>query len=242
MKPLANKVVLVTGGGRGIGAAAALQLAQAKARVIITSRTEAEMKNVIQHVTTRVPGAQIAHFVADISNEKQVASLFDFAKKTYGPVEILVNNAAILEMGSFLEQSQEIWDRMWEVNVRGAALCARAAFEQMKANGGGSIVNVGSLSGVPHVEKFPNMSAYIVTKYAIAGLTEALAVEGKPYKIRVNCVAPGATETQMLHKAAPDYHTSTLPDDVAKVIVFLADASQSGTMNGTTVPLMRDEI
>lgn len=120
------------------------------------------------------------------------------------------------------------------INLRGAMLCAQQAFRLMREQGG-SIVNVSSLGGVAGTEKFPGYAAYTVSKFALTGLTEALAAEGKSLKIRVNGVAPGAVDTTMLRQAAPHLRTQTTPADVAKVIAFLCDPSQSACMTGATL-------
>jgi NAD(P)-dependent dehydrogenase (short-subunit alcohol dehydrogenase family) len=117
------------------------------------------------------------------------------------------------------------------VNLGGAVLCAQQAFRLMR-EGGGAIVNVSSLGGVPGTEKFPGYAAYTVSKFALTGLTEALAVEGRDRGIRVNGVAPGAVDTAMLRQAAPQLRTRTRPVDVAKVIAFLCDPTESGCMTG----------
>jgi NAD(P)-dependent dehydrogenase (short-subunit alcohol dehydrogenase family) len=120
------------------------------------------------------------------------------------------------------------------VNLRGAVLCARQAFRLMQECGG-SMVNVSSLGGMPGAEKFPGYAAYTVSKFALTGLTEALAAEGRDYGIRVNGVAPGAVDTAMLQQAAPHLRTGAGPADVAKVIAFLCDSTESGCMTGATL-------
>ena len=122
------------------------------------------------------------------------------------------------------------------VNLRGAMLCARQAFRLMQDRGG-SIVNVSSLGGVQNTEKFPGYAAYTVSKFALTGLTEALAAEGQDRNIRVNGVAPGAVDTVMLRNAAPHLRTRTTPADVAKVIAFLCDPTESGCMTGATLTI-----
>ena len=122
------------------------------------------------------------------------------------------------------------------VNLRGTFLCCREAFQLMAAQRGGVIINLSSLSGVKGVEKFPGLSAYNVSKSGVAGLTEILAVEGKPYNIRVCAVSPGAVDTEMLRQAAPHLKAGMTPDDLAEILLFLAD--DSGRMlSGSNVEL-----
>jgi len=152
----------------------------------------------------------------------------------FGRLDILVNNAARLISGPFATLAMRDWDELMAVNLRGAVLCARQAFRLM-AERGGAIVNVSSLGGIANTEKFPGYAAYTVSKFALTGLTEALAAEGKDCGIRVNGVAPGAVDTAMLRQAAPHLCTRTTPADVAKVIAFLCDPAESGCMTGATL-------
>src|SRR5205085_7895921 len=140
--------------------------------------------------------------------------------------------------GDFADLTTEAWDRVQAVNVRGAFLASREAFRRFRALGhGGAIVNVSSLGGVHGTEKFPGFTAYTVSKFAVIGLTETLAVEGRPHDIRVNCVAPGAVETAMKKEAAPFLRTRTTPEDVASVIRFLCDDEESGALTGAIVEI-----
>jgi NAD(P)-dependent dehydrogenase (short-subunit alcohol dehydrogenase family) len=105
----------------------------------------------------------------------------------------------------------------------------------------GTLVNLTSLSGVRGPEKFPGSSAYVVSKYGVLGLSEILAVEGRPHGIRVNSIAPGAVDTVMLQKAAPFLKTTTTPDDIARTILFLADNAQSGHITGANLEIFSNE-
>jgi NAD(P)-dependent dehydrogenase (short-subunit alcohol dehydrogenase family) len=122
------------------------------------------------------------------------------------------------------------------VNLRGTFLCCREAFRIMTEQQQGVIVNFSSLSGVKGVEKFPGLSAYNVSKAGVAGLTEILAVEGKPYNIRVCAVSPGAIDTEMLRQAAPHLKAGMTPQDMAEILLFLTD--DSGRMfSGSNIEL-----
>ena len=118
----------------------------------------------------------------------------------------------------------------------GAFLCCRAAFGAMRAGGGGRIVNIASLSGVYATEKFPGLAAYNVSKYGVIGLTEAIAVEGKPHQISAICLSPGAVDTEMLRRANPDLHPGLTPEDVARLIVALLDSPMVAA-SGANIPL-----
>jgi NAD(P)-dependent dehydrogenase (short-subunit alcohol dehydrogenase family) len=106
----------------------------------------------------------------------------------------------------------------------------------MMHQGGGVIINISSLSGFPNVEKFPGLSAYNVSKYAVAGLSEILAVEGRPYNIRALAVSPGAVDTAMLRQAAPDLKPGMTPDDLARILLFLA-SDEARHLNGVNLPI-----
>ena len=232
--PLRDQVALITGGGRGIGAATAEALARKGARVIVASRTEAELATTVMQL--RAVGLSAWSLKLDVADGAAVDAAFARIAAEQGRLDILVNNAAILLSGPFAEMAMADWDRVLAVNLRGAVLCARQAFRLMREHGG-AIVNVSSLGGVPGTEKFPGYAAYTVSKFALTGLTEALAAEGREHNIRVNAVAPGAVDTAMLRQAAPHLRTRTGPADVAKVIAFLCDSTESGCMTGATLAI-----
>lgn len=231
---LQDQVALITGGGRGIGAATAEALARKGAEVIIASRTEAELVATV--AALRTAGLKATALVLDVADEAQVEAAFDRITREQGRLDILVNNAAMLLSGPFAEMAMSDWDRLLAVNLRGAVLCARQAFRLMRERGG-SIVNVSSLGGISGTDKFPGYAAYTVSKFALTGLTEALAAEGRDCGIRVNGVAPGAVDTAMLRQAAPHLRTRTVPADIAKVIAFLCDPAESGCMTGAMLAI-----
>ena len=232
--PLHGQVALVTGGGRGIGEATAEALARKGARVIVASRTEAELATTVMQL--RAAGLSAWSLKLDVADGAAVDAAFARIAAEQGGLDILVNNAAILLSGPFAEMAMADWDQVLAVNLRGAVLCARQAFRLMRERGG-AIVNVSSLGGVPGTEKFPGYAAYTVSKFALTGLTEALAAEGREHHIRVNAVAPGAVDTAMLRQAAPHLRTRTGPADVAKVIAFLCDSTESSCMTGATLAI-----
>jgi NAD(P)-dependent dehydrogenase (short-subunit alcohol dehydrogenase family) len=128
------------------------------------------------------------------------------------------------------------WDRVLAVNLRGTFLCCQRAFREMANQGGGVILNLSSLSGVKGVEKFPGLSAYNVSKAGVASLTEILAVEGKPLNIRVAAVSPGAVDTEMLRQAAPHLKAGMTPEELAEILLFLADEN-GRVLSGTNLEI-----
>jgi NAD(P)-dependent dehydrogenase (short-subunit alcohol dehydrogenase family) len=174
----------------------------------------------------------IRALTGSIADEAFVERLVIEAVSETGRLDILVNNAATLGRSPFLELEPALWDEVMAVNLRGAYLCSRAAFRQMARQqpAGGSIVNISSLSGVRGPEKFPGLAAYNVSKAGLLALSDILAVEGKPYGIRVNAVSPGAVETAMLRQAGHGLKALATPEDVARTIAFLvSDLSHPAT-------------
>ncbi len=235
---LEGRIAVVTGAGRGIGAATAKLFAREGAKVALASRSQEQLEAVSHEIEAELGPGRTLIVPTDISDETQVQNLFKQVLNSFDGLDILVNNAATIEVRDFIEMDLATWEGVMAVNVRGPFLCSREAFRHMSQIGkGGVIVNLSSLSGVRGPEKFPGMSAYVVSKYGVLGLTEILAVEGKPYNIRVNCVSPGAVDTVMLKKAAPFLKTNTAPEDVARTIFFLADNTQSHHISGANIEI-----
>lgn len=227
------RVSVVTGAGRGIGRATALALAAQGSQVVLAARTEAQVRETATMIVQR--GGVAESVVADVGQETAVEALFARCQARFGPVSLLVNNAGTLDRALLPDLTTTQFDATWSSNARGAFLCARAAFRQMAAGGGGCIVNVGSLSGTPGVEKFPGLAAYVVAKFGVVGLTEALAVEGKPFNIQAVALSPGAVDTTLLARAVPGLQARMSPEEAARLIVFLA--AQANAFNGLNVPI-----
>jgi NAD(P)-dependent dehydrogenase (short-subunit alcohol dehydrogenase family) len=229
-----DRVTIITGAGRGVGRATALRFAREGARVVLFSRTAAHLAEVVTQIEQE--GYSTLSIVGDVSREDDVQALFRQVMETYGRVDTLINCAGIVAVRPFVEMDAATWDAVINVNLRGTFLCCREAFRIMVAQLSGVIVNISSLSGVKGVEKFPGLSAYNVSKSGVASLTEILAVEGKPYNIRVCAVSPGAVDTEMLRQAAPHLRPGMTPADMAEILLFLAD--DSGRMlSGTNLEI-----
>ena len=230
---LAGRTALVTGASRGIGAAAAQAIAASGAHVVLAARDAAALTGVARQICAA--GGQATPVPADVSKAADVARLFAAADPA-GPVTALVCAAAVLRSVPFAETTEQVWRDTIDVNLTGSFLCCREAFTAMRTAGGGRMVTIASLSGVYATEKFPGLAAYNVSKYGIVGLTEAIAVEGRPHGISAICVSPGAVDTQMLREANPDLRPGLTPADVAALIVALLD-SPLAPASGANIPL-----
>ena len=230
---LAGRLAVVTGASRGIGAATAEAIAATGARVVLAARDREALDGVVGRICDA--GGEARAVQTDVSSAADVKRLFD-AVHADGPLAALICAAAVLTSVPFEETTPEIWDETLGVNLTGAFLCCRSAFAAMHAGGGGRIVNIASLSGVYATEKFPGLAAYNVSKFGVIGLTEAIAVEGKPHGISAICVSPGAVDTDMLRRANPELRPGLTPDQVAALIVALID-SPLAPASGANIPL-----
>jgi NAD(P)-dependent dehydrogenase (short-subunit alcohol dehydrogenase family) len=202
------RVAVVTGGSGGVGQAVAGELEGRGWAVVSWSRRDG----------------------VDAADEEQV----EHAAGRLERWDALVNNAAVLIPRLVTETSAVEWDETLRAGLRAAFLCSRAAFRRMGQ--GGAIVNVSSLSGVAGTEKFPRMAAYVAAKSGLAGLTEALAVEGRPLGIRVNAVSPGSITTPMLALSGAPREPALRPEEVARVVAWLA-SPESAPLSGANLRL-----
>jgi NAD(P)-dependent dehydrogenase (short-subunit alcohol dehydrogenase family) len=220
---LAGRSAIVTGGGRGIGAAAAAALTALGARVTVFSRTAGELDAVVRS------GAAAFAVAGDVSSEVDVARLVAEHERALGPADVLVNDAGILERGLVEELSPARWRATLEVNLTGPFLCARAVVPGMKARRRGRIVNVASISGTLGT---PAASAYNASKWGVIGFTKCLAEELREHGEQCLAVSPGSVDTAMLAKTP--FAPQMTPADVARVIAWCA-ADAPDAMTGSNV-------
>jgi 3-oxoacyl-[acyl-carrier protein] reductase len=222
-------VTVITGAGRGIGRALALHLAEQGRRVVAAARTATDLE------TLGAVSPRVTTVVANVASPEDVETLGEAADAA-GRLEAWVNNAAVVDPRPLMELSAEEFDAVLAVNLRGTFLCCRAALRRLTANGGGVILNMGSLSGLPFIEKFPGNLAYNVSKAGVHALTEAVALEGRPLGVRCLTLAPGAVDTAMLRRAAPHLRAGVSPEEVAEIAAFLL-SDAAAPLSGTTIPM-----
>jgi NAD(P)-dependent dehydrogenase (short-subunit alcohol dehydrogenase family) len=236
--PLSGRVAVVTGGGRGIGKEIALELARAGADVAINYYEEAERARAVVAEIQSL-GVRATAVAADVGDAAAVSRMMEEVTSSFGSLDILVNNAGVQTWTPFLDVTEEEWDRVIRTNLKGCFLCTQAAARSMTR--GGVVVNLGSgCNKVP----FPGLVAYTASKGGIEMLTKVAAVELGPLRIRVNCVAPGAVETERTRLEAEDYAAkwgaSTplgrvgQPADVARAVRFLA-SDDGAFITGQTI-------
>ena len=235
---LNGKTALVTGAGRGIGAAIAQKLAAEGARVVLAEKTNLDGANDVAQAITRQGGEAVA-LAADVGDPESVRQLFSAAVSRFGTVDILVNNAGIVTRQPIVDTSPEDWDRVIRTNLYGGYHCVREAVPLMRSAGGGKIVNISSIHG--RIAKAA-VGAYGATKSGIDMLTKQLAVELAPDRINVNAVAPGTIVTEInipLYKSMEPHdvalRTNLLrripaqrigePADIANAVAFLASSA-----------------
>lgn len=244
MQNLKNKVALITGARQGMGKSHAIALANQGAKVVVTDINQTDCQKVVDKIKNS--GGEAIAFKLDVSDKSEVDSVVAEIVKKFGQLDILINNAGIVQFKPFLELSEEDWDRTIDINLKGEFLCAQAAAKVMKEREGGVIVNIVSVAMGQQGIGMPNIAHYCASKGGIAAMTEALAVELAPFNIRVNAIAPGLIETPMIDvvKSDPKMLEAMLqrvplkrvgrPEEVSELVVFLASDSSS-YMTGAVV-------
>ena len=231
---LKNKVAVVTGGSRGIGLATVEKFLQEGAAVILTASTPENAEKAAAKLREKYPEATVTGISPDLTSLESVKAAFAEVVEKFGGLDILVNNAGVSERTPFLSYTEDTFDKVMDLNVKGVFTASRAAAEYMAEKGAGVILNTSSM-----VSRYgqPGGFAYPASKFAVNGLTLSLARELGPKGIRVNAVAPGITETDMM-KAVPKEIIDPMiaqiplrrlgqPEDIANAFAFLASDEAS---------------
>lgn len=244
MKGLEEKIVLVTGGGRGIGRAIALAFAGQGSRVVITGRTKAALESVAEEISRN--GGKSLPLTCDVTRKEEVEGLEHEITSRLGTVQVLINNAGIAPAASFLEMDDRLWDDVLKTNLSGTYYCCKVFLPSMIATGWGRIINIAST--VAKVAYF-HTSAYTTSKHAVLGLTRALAVETARSGVTVNAICPGYVDTDLtrnnarrmaermrkdveevlkLFKSTSPQNRLMMPEEVAALATMLASEQASG--------------
>jgi NAD(P)-dependent dehydrogenase (short-subunit alcohol dehydrogenase family) len=244
---LSGKVALITGGGTGIGRATALAFAREGASVAVAGRRLEKLREVIAEVQKQ-GGAGLA-MECDVTRARDVERAVKGTVERFGRLNVLVNNAGTLHASTVEGISEEEWDRLMTVNVKGPFLMSRAVLPEFRKVGGGVIVNIGSVLGLYAVK---DRAAYSASKGAVTMLTKSMALDHAHENIRVNCICPSVVETDLVKgvfnetergQALLKARLETIPlgrlgrpEDVAEMAVFLA-SEESSWLTGAAIPL-----
>lgn len=219
--PLHGQVAVITGAGRGIGAAIAQTLARLGARTVLCGRTKESLQSQAQSIARSDGKAE--PLVCDVSDLQSVETAASKLLSSCGRLDILVNNAGIGGFGGPLHQlPPDEWDRILNTNLRGVYYMTRAFAPIMIRGGSGHIVNISSLAGK---NALPNGAAYAASKWGLNGLSYSLAEELRSHNIRVSVICPGSTNTELSPHAGKDASKMLQPEDVAHLVEMLVTQS-----------------
>jgi len=245
MAMLEGKIALVTGAANGIGRGIALRFGREGAAVGVLDISDAAARRVATEI--QVQGGRAVGLGADVSNAAQVKRAVETLVQAFHAPNVLVHNAGVMPEGTIDRTSEQDWDRVFAVNVKGAYLTCREVIPRMRANGGGAIVLMASITGV---NGFPGLAAYSATKGALISLARAMAIDHAAEGIRVNAISPGTIDSPMLHEfvaaqsdpqrtrqafdeVQPRGRVGTI-DEVVNVVTFLV-SDQAGYVSGSNV-------
>lgn len=244
MFDLKNKIALVTGGKQGMGKAHAIALASQGAKVVVTDRTAEVCAEVVAEIISK--GGEAMCFKMDVTNKAEIDGVFDEVIKKFGRLDILVNNAGVYNPKPALEITEEDWDNLIDINLKGQFLCAQRAAKEMLKNKWGRIINIASIASGSVGIGIAGGTHYTASKGGVIGMTEALAVEWAGLGINVNAIAPGAIDTLMSRKvilseeemrAFLDQNVPLKrigrPEEVSAMVVFLA-SDEASYVTGAT--------
>jgi NAD(P)-dependent dehydrogenase (short-subunit alcohol dehydrogenase family) len=221
MGQLQGEVAVITGGGRGIGRAIAFALADEGAKIAVAARSATEIEAVAGRINAG--GGLAVAIRADLTVEEDVKRIIHEAEATLGQIDILINNAAVLKLAPVSESTTEMWDELMSVNIRSVFIACREVLPGMMERRSGRIINVGSTAGR---RGYVEQGAYCASKHALIGLTKVLALETRPYGIRVQALSPGGVLTglsQELRESRGNERDDEwmTPEEIARAAVYL---------------------
>jgi NAD(P)-dependent dehydrogenase (short-subunit alcohol dehydrogenase family) len=226
-----QRVAIITGASRGIGLAAALELARDGYAIVAAARNAEKLEAAVKQM--RDAGAAATGVSVDMARPDDVRRLVDAAAKEYGRIDVLVNNAGAAPLVPIAEMNPADFDQVTAINMAAIFHATRAVWPLMQQQGGGVIVNISSMAAL---DPFAGFAAYGASKAWVNVFTKAAAAEGKPHGIRVYAVAPGAVETELMRSVFPDFPAdkTLAPDDVAGVIASVV-SSRMAAASGETI-------
>jgi 3-oxoacyl-[acyl-carrier protein] reductase len=233
-----QRTALVTGSTRGIGKETTLLLLKKGLNVIISSRSQDSVDNVIEEILDKFPSKKenILGLKCDVSKHSEVKTLVDVSVKRFRRIDVLVNNAGIVYFKSIMDTTEEEWDKTIDTNLKGVFLFTKEVLPYMIENKSGVIINVSSGAGK---YGFPNLSAYCASKFGVIGLTESVAKEVTGYNVKIMAICPGGVDTKMIKDIVKvGYNASNRnlikPEEVANKIYDMI-FNQNGYYNGQSV-------
>ena len=224
MGQLDGKIAIVTGGGTGIGKGIAKAFVDEGCSVVIAARDAARLEATADELSSR--GGIVVAIQTDVTNEEQMIKLFARTMEQFGKLDILVNNSGAFDGGPIEELTMEKWQRVIDVNVTGPFLGSREAFKIMKPQGGGRIINIGSISAQ---RPRHSSSPYSTSKHAVWGLTQSLALEGRDHGIAVSVLHPG----NVMVERRSDSKSSTGRDEGPEPLISTADMGKTALLMAT---------
>lgn len=238
-EPARPSVAIVTGASRGIGRAIAVELSSRGLSVVAAARSREGLEGTLELMNAARPNDTVRHLAiaADLTEEREVERVFAAAVEAYGSVDALVNNVGYVEPVGILELTLDNWNTTFAANLTTTFLCTRE-FVRMRKHLGGRIVNIASTAGMT---PRPGWSAYAAAKAGVISFSRTMAEELKPYGIRVYCVAPGRTATDLRRRLAPDEDQTEIlqPDAVARFVGFLITGAESEFIDGQAIVIRK---